>query len=77
MKAIRKGKKKSTGYHVIFFDSKSATHIRLLGGNQRDSVKYSTFNLTRYEVKGYRRPITKVIILPAVNTVVVNRVLVA
>lgn len=67
----------STGYHVAFFDSKSATHIKLLGGNQRDSVKYSTFNLSRYEVKGYRRPITKVITLPAINTIVVNRVLVA
>lgn len=67
----------STGYHVAFFDSKSATHIRLLGGNQRDSVKYSTFNLSRYEVKGYRRPITKKINLPAQNTINVKRVLVA
>ena len=67
----------STGYHVAFFDSKSATHIRLLGGNQRDSVKYSTFNLNRYDIKGYRRPLTKIITLPAVNTITVNRVLVA
>ena len=57
----------STGYHVAFFDSKSATHIRLLGGNQRDSVKYSTFNLSRYEIKGYRRPLSKVILPPGVN----------
>lgn len=68
----------STGYHVAFFDSKSATHIRLLGGNQRDKVKYSTFNLSRYEVKGYRRPITKVISIPALNlNIDVKRVLVA
>ncbi|MCW8902005.1 MAG: TIGR02594 family protein [Gammaproteobacteria bacterium] len=67
----------STGYHVAFFDSKSATHIRLLGGNQQDSVKYSTFNLSRYEVKGYRRPITRVLNVPVFNSSFVNRVLVA
>lgn len=67
----------STGYHVAFFDSKSATHIRLLGGNQRDSVKYSTFNLSRYDVKGYRRPSTKILTVPVLNSVMVTRVLVA
>ena len=67
----------STGYHVAFFDSKSATHIRLLGGNQRDRVKYSTFNLSRYEVLGYRRPFTKILSAPVLNKINVNRVLVA
>ncbi|MFK5912878.1 MAG: TIGR02594 family protein [Woeseiaceae bacterium] len=66
----------SSGYHVAFFDSKSATHIRLLGGNQRDKVKYSTFNLSRYEVKGYRRPVIKIISIPTVN-IIINRFLVA
>lgn len=56
----------STGYHVAFFDSKSVTHIRLLGGNQRDSVKYSTYNLSGYDVKGYRRPMIKSFTLPDV-----------
>jgi len=42
-----KGTGSSTGYHVAFFVSKSPTHIRLLGGNQRDSVKYSIFSLSR------------------------------
>lgn len=67
----------STGYHVAFFDSKSTTHVRLLGGNQRDSVKYLTFNLSRYEIKGYRRPIIKVITIPVSNSRNINRVLVA
>ena len=46
----------ATGFHVAFYVSSSATHIRLLGGNQSDSVKYSNFPLTGYDVKGYRWP---------------------
>ena len=77
VKSTDKNTGSSTGYHVAFFDSKTTTHIRLLGGNQRDSVKYSTFNLSRYEVKGFRRPNVKVITIPIPNTSNINRVLVA
>lgn len=46
----------SSGFHVGFYVSSSLTHIRLLGGNQADQVKYSNFALNYYEVKGYRWP---------------------
>jgi uncharacterized protein (TIGR02594 family) len=47
----------STGFHVAFYVSSSQAHIRLLGGNQGDQVKYSNFSLNGYEVKGYRWPV--------------------
>ena len=47
----------STGFHVGFFISLSPSHIRILGGNQSNQVKYSNFPLASYEVKGYRKPI--------------------
>ncbi len=47
----------SSGFHVGFFISLSATHIRILGGNQSNQVKYSNFPLGSYEIKGYRKPI--------------------
>jgi uncharacterized protein (TIGR02594 family) len=46
----------SSGFHVAFFVSTTATHLRLLGGNQSDSVKYSNFQLSKYDIKGYRWP---------------------
>jgi uncharacterized protein (TIGR02594 family) len=46
----------SSGFHVGFWVSETSTHIRLLGGNQSDQVKYSNFSLSGYEVKGYRWP---------------------
>jgi uncharacterized protein (TIGR02594 family) len=46
----------SSGFHVGFFVSLSAAHIRILGGNQSNQVKYSNFSLGSYEVKGYRKP---------------------
>ena len=46
----------ATGFHVAFFVSRTATHIRLLGGNQSDMVKYSDYPLARYDVRGYRWP---------------------
>lgn len=46
----------STGYHVGFFVSKDDKGIKLLGGNQGDRVKYSTFKLQSYNVEGYRVP---------------------
>ena len=44
----------STGFHVAFYVSSTSTHIRLLGGNQGDRVKYSNFSLSSYAVRGYR-----------------------
>lgn len=46
----------SSGFHVGFYVSATDTHLRLLGGNQSDSVKYSNFQLSKYDVKGYRWP---------------------
>ncbi|MBZ5617606.1 MAG: TIGR02594 family protein [Acidobacteriia bacterium] len=46
----------ATGFHVAFYISPTKDTIRLLGGNQSDQVKYSNFNLAKYEVKGYRWP---------------------
>lgn len=46
----------ASGFHVGFFISLSPTHIQILGGNQADQVKYSSFPLSDYEVKGYRKP---------------------
>lgn len=47
----------SSGFHVGFWVSENTTHIRLLGGNQGDQVKYSNFALSGYEIKGYRWPV--------------------
>jgi uncharacterized protein (TIGR02594 family) len=44
-----------SGYHVGFYISATPTHVRLLGGNQSDSARYSNFPLSTYEVQGYRR----------------------
>jgi uncharacterized protein (TIGR02594 family) len=44
----------ASGYHVGFFVSETPTHVRILGGNQADRVKYSDFPLHKYDVKGYR-----------------------
>lgn len=46
----------STGYHVGFFVTVDDKGIKLLGGNQGDRVKYSTFALQSYNVEGYRVP---------------------
>lgn len=46
-----------SGYHVGFFIFRTSSHIRLLGGNQYHRVKESDFPLSKYEIKGYRRPI--------------------
>jgi uncharacterized protein (TIGR02594 family) len=46
----------ASGFHVAFYIASPRDHIRLLGGNQGDWVKYSSFSLKAYEVKGYRWP---------------------
>jgi len=46
----------STGNHVAFFIRGTATSVTLLGGNQRNSVKQSTYPLRSYEIKALRWP---------------------
>jgi uncharacterized protein (TIGR02594 family) len=45
-----------TGFHVTFWLSASATHVKLLGGNQGNFVKESNYPLSEWEIKGYRWP---------------------
>jgi uncharacterized protein (TIGR02594 family) len=45
-----------SGFHVGFFVSLTQTHLRLLGGNQSNQVKYSNFSLANFEIRGYRQP---------------------
>ncbi len=44
------------GYHVAFWQGESEGRSILLGGNQSDSVKISTFGLETFQVQGYRLP---------------------
>ena len=46
----------TSGFHVGFYVSGSSSSVRVLGGNQSDSVKYSNFSLASWEVRGYRWP---------------------
>lgn len=46
----------ATGNHVAFFVSTTSSYIKLLGGNQGDQVRYSSFSLGAYEVRGYLWP---------------------
>lgn len=48
----------ATGYHVGFFLGIEDGRLRMLGGNQSDSVKISTFGLSSYTIEGYRWPKT-------------------
>ncbi len=45
-----------SGFHVAFFAGEENGHIRLLGGNQHDAVRYSDFPLASYEVVAVRWP---------------------
>ena len=45
-----------TGYHVGFWLAEKDNRVHLLGGNQSDQVKMSSFGLNTYEIKGYRLP---------------------
>ena len=47
----------STGNHVAFFDKPGTGAIWLLGGNQRNSVRFSQYKLARYDVLSYRAPL--------------------
>lgn len=46
----------STGYHVGFLVEQTDKALRILGGNQSDSVKVSSFSLEKYTLEGYRWP---------------------
>lgn len=56
----KKGADKATGStsgnHVAFFKKIEGGRIYLLGGNQSDQVKVSSFGLGSYEVVAYRWP---------------------
>lgn len=54
----------STGYHVGFYESATQNSITLLGGNQSDKVKYSTFYFRTYDVIAYRRPLSAILGVP-------------
>jgi uncharacterized protein (TIGR02594 family) len=43
------------GYHVAIFIRASRGRVRLLGGNQRDAVRYSWYSQRRYDIKAIRR----------------------
>lgn len=61
IKRKKKGTDKATGsssgYHVAFWLTEQDGKVHLLGGNQSDSVKMSSFNLESYDILGYRMPI--------------------
>lgn len=45
-----------SGYHVGFYVSSTASHIKILGGNQSNTVKETEFPLNSFEIVGYRKP---------------------
>jgi len=47
----------SSGYHVAFWEKEEAGRVSLLGGNQGDQVKISSFGLIGYAICGYRMPL--------------------
>lgn len=47
----------TSGFHVAFWLGESDGRVKLLGGNQSDSVKISTFGLQSYKIAGYRWPV--------------------
>lgn len=46
----------SSGNHVGFFVSKTLTHVTLLGGNQGNRVKLSSFRISEYHIAAMRWP---------------------
>lgn len=47
----------ASGYHVGFYLKEEEGRLSLLGGNQADSVKVSSFGLGAYEIVGIRWPV--------------------
>ncbi|RJQ44802.1 MAG: TIGR02594 family protein [Gaiellales bacterium] len=50
----------TSGYHVAFWLKEEGGRAFLLGGNQADQVKVSSFGLKSYEICGYRMPIPEI-----------------
>jgi uncharacterized protein (TIGR02594 family) len=50
------------GYHVGFVADglRQEGMLRLIGGNQRDQVKYSRYPRSKYKIWGYRWPIERI-----------------
>jgi len=46
----------ASGYHVAFWIKEENGRVFLLGGNQADQVKVSSFGLAGYKICGYRLP---------------------
>lgn len=46
----------ASGFHVAFFVAADACSLTLLGGNQANRVRESTYPLERYDVRGHRWP---------------------
>lgn len=46
----------TSGNHVGFLVEERSTHYKILGGNQGDSVKVSSFPKKKWKIKGYRFP---------------------
>ncbi len=47
----------TSGYHVALWLKEEDGRVFLLGGNQADQVKISSFGLKSYEICGYRMPV--------------------
>ncbi|MCG8669708.1 MAG: TIGR02594 family protein, partial [Pseudomonadales bacterium] len=45
-----------SGNHVAFLIQETHTHFKLLGGNQSDQVKISSYPKSKWRLKGYRWP---------------------
>ncbi len=61
----------SSGNHVAFFVSQTATHITLLGGNQSNQVKESNYRLSSYDIRAMRWPNRRMILLLAMAAMAV------
>jgi uncharacterized protein (TIGR02594 family) len=49
----------TSGNHVGFLVNETETHIELVGGNQKDQVKISSFRKKSWKIKSYRWPAWK------------------
>lgn len=46
----------ASGYHVGFYVASTATHVKILGGNQDNQVRETNYSLKSFEIIGYRKP---------------------
>lgn len=54
----------ATGYHVGFYVTSNSAAISILGGNQDNQVKKSSFMLRSYDIVTYRRPPSAIVGVP-------------